>query len=703
MNDYIILPLRKLLETDRPYVKLGDLQQVVDKVKKQRAQKFANPDQKHAVSLEDNYLKVLADVMEGLTKEQKITQEELRTRIDRALRKLNFIYTPRRHRPAHNNSFYARHERDKIYDVAFYNAAAPENELAHHRHKEENSIFYARFEERGEEVLVGNMQIDPRKYSGWRDEALPKTLLQTKNIYRALVQEAVKQALKTGKRRILFQGGVAMEHAQGLPARRRVKKITITRENHQKYKRLYEEWQEKFAAATVGSAAIHFNHWWENYGIITEKTPDYYKCAYSNNGPAGTALLEELGGIYGQMEQPYHDDNKRKRLYELEVQARKHYLAKDFAALVEEIDAAFKLFAPEYAPGAPEKKLAYFQTAWAQPAAPRKGMGFTTAFAGLLDRFLIAFDYHQVMLAALPMLRAVKLAPELAAHTKKSAWRFYNPAAGKRIMETFYRQEILAPKLGKEYLVPTEALDLPLSNYHMKDKNNYRWYEKDLPEILQQLGLTIKKVPLAPGADGNTSAEAWELVDGLEDFAARPLVSFAHGAVLKSDTEVLPRLQAAAQKFGLSPEKLHILNDWLGRPEGNFLGEYNAANDKVTLSTGSLSLLAHEGLHRLLKKGLVPAREYQALVAAGKSLVKKSPRWASRIKHVTRTRARNDEYAALFVEKYYENNAQARRELMNKRVPVFKKIMGYLGEARDVLAARCGHRPALARNFLRRI
>ena len=126
----------------------------------------------------------------------------------------------------------------------------------------------------------------------------------------------------------------------------------------------------------------------------------------------------------------------------------------------------------------------------------------------------------------------------------------------------------------------------------------------------------------------------------------------------------------------------------------------------MTLSTPSLSLAAHEGVHSLVQKGLIPKKEYRSLVRAGRRLVQKSP-GKFLLKNPDQThknkKEAHEEYAAIFVENYYQNEKTARKYLMGEKVPIFEKFLGYIKEVKDIVTAITGNNEAIARSFLRRV
>ena len=65
-------------------------------------------------------------------------------------------------------------------------------------------------------------------------------------------------------------------------------------------------------------------------------------------------------------------------------------------------------------------------------------------------------------------------------------------------------------------------------------------------------------------------------------------------------------------------------------------------------------------------------------------------------------KARNEEYAAIFVETYYENSHLARKNLMDVKLTTTEKVLDYIKEVKDIVQAKMGIPSAVARQFLRR-
>ena len=145
------------------------------------------------------------------------------------------FYVTHKHEPAHYNLFKpVSTKTDLGYDLAFYHRAAPVNSAAHHQapravlkqlftapgtrlptKTKASSAFYLRAEQHGRETIIGNMQIDARKDSpNWRASRYEITVGRPANIYKIMVQGAIREALRRKQERIIFQAGYANQLAQ---------------------------------------------------------------------------------------------------------------------------------------------------------------------------------------------------------------------------------------------------------------------------------------------------------------------------------------------------------------------------------------------------------------------------------------------------------------------------------------------------------
>ena len=169
--------------------------------------------------------------------------------------------------------------------------------------------------------------------------------------------------------------------------------------------------------------------------------------------------------------------------------------------------------------------------------------------------------------------------------------------------------------------------------------------------------LKFERVPIY--SKNRKKAHAWLITDGIEEFMERPRAAFAHREDFKMDCVSLGALEKAAAKFGLNNKQLSIANDWLLDSDNlRCVGAYHKDSDNVSLANTSLSILAHEGFHRLVAKGMVPPKEYRAMVYAGKRIVEQDKFLTKEINRKDAEgyniyplgKERDEEYAAIFTE-----------------------------------------------------
>ena len=118
-----------------------------------------------------------------------------------------------------------------------------------------SSVFFLRAEEFGQKTLIGNLQIDIRGSTGdWAPEHYAETLGSHGNIFHAMVQGAIKNALARGQKKIIFQAGYANVITQG-----RAKKVKtwgrelITPKNIYRHQRNYQKWSSQLAKLKPGA------------------------------------------------------------------------------------------------------------------------------------------------------------------------------------------------------------------------------------------------------------------------------------------------------------------------------------------------------------------------------------------------------------------------------------------------------------------
>ena len=720
MDQVTINPIAQLLRNNptKATFKFGDLAQVVEKLSKARDKKLKNPKQMHSVVVEQKYIEIIKRVLAELTPKSQITRTTLQARVDQLLRQENLYYVAQKAEKAHNNFFYRTTEprtpKDRPYDLALYNlgtARAPGEEKFHHYNENtQPAVHYMRCEPRGREILFGNMQVDNSSPERWRDAGAAQILLTKKNIYASMVQEAIKHALDNNYRRIKFQCADAVTQAQEF----HLQPVKITKKNLAYYRRRYHQALEEFEAAILG-APSKLLHPPNTRAVVFRKTPNevrtegYFRCAATGVFPNNYLLYTVVLSLY-------HNKNKN---YFHELFLIKNALEQNKLRRV--LQLVQKIF---IATGVPSSELTARQVrpltalaaltkncSKAQPLTTKK-------FYTLIDKFLITQGYEKAYLRRYRnMTKITKTAPR----SGENKFNYINTA--KSVDRVIMRREfIIKPQIGKIYF-QDRNLNFPFL-YDLKKYNkanglaNSRegreiravsWYDEILPEVLKRFKLGYRRVRIKDPK--GQPAHAWEIDRGLEEFAARPIMIFSSRANWQTDTVTLEQLTRAATKFGLTPEQLVSVNAGLPARGPRHPGAYNRQEDKIYLAPHSLALLAHEGLHRLQHQGLIPAREYAALVRAGQRLVASAPELREELERrddhgkalYASAAERREEYAAVFTEHYYRTRPAARKALMGEKITKIERVWGYLQSAADILAARCGSAPARARSFLRRI
>ena len=535
-------------------------------------------------------------------------------------------------------------------------------------------------------------------------------MLQKKNIYGMMVQQALKHAIASGKKEILFQCGDANELAQW--NRRHLKPVTITAKNYKKFQKDYEEKLARFGPTGCkvgdyykpGKVDIHHH-------FVTAVGPDSYQVFRDFLRPMSLLWSLEKPALSGPGIIPGLDGAENEgELEKFCTRIEKLHREEKYNALLTEIKNSLRRF---------------FKTRLARTNRPAElarlkkilppGEKYIRA---LLDRVWHEFGYDKFMLKNFPALKKMILnTPIKVDGVNSSRSVFYYNSQNEKYNYTLKKSSLAAPEIGKTYLTPTQdkfninfILD-PKSEYALFQRT-YNWYEKTLLQEFKKYGLGVEKVPVQTiQRKRPVEAHAWKVNSGVNEFKRRPLTVFSTRAELKMDCETLPRLQAAAAKFACPPEQLTIVNDFLTEEDGSKKSGAYAATGEIRLANHSLGILAHEGLHKLKAKGVIPAKEYRALVRAGKQITRSRPEENKYINQRDKAgnyiyppgRVRNEEYAAIFVETYYENNALARKNLMGDKLRVTEKVLDYIKTLRDIIQSRLRMPAARARSFLRRV
>ena len=522
MNFYTIKPLAEAFtQHQRDYLKFGDLVQIEAKTRSQRQRKLACPAQKHAHVVEDNYLKILAHVKEQFTGTARLSQREIFKISHAYLEAHKFIYFAKRHRPACKNLFYT--QPDKVYDVAFY---IPQNARLlnyHHTHKNEQSIFYARFEEKNDHVLIGNLQIDDRHPgNSWQNAATRTILLMKKNLYRAMLQESLKFAIKTKKKKILFQTGDADLYTQKTHSRTRLGQLKITPDNYADYQKLHENVLKRFDTLQPGMEALNFNYTFNTFGIIITKTADAYTSLFAHDSYLPDDLLNSIISYYDHTN---HNATRRtqksptpigNQIYFIHETITRMFFARQPASALRAVNKIFRLLDHNYIERHWAEKLAYLKKNLNAPYPP----------LAVLDRFLIKFNYHKIFLRTHPAIKEVKISRTLE-RAGFTIHRFYDTRYEKQLTETIRKTDIIKPELGHTYIVDKKFPGQALFRSDFFEKRMYNFYDQELPKLFTAAGLKFRRRAIYSRHNGRAiKSTAWEIKTGVEKFKAAPLIIF---------------------------------------------------------------------------------------------------------------------------------------------------------------------------------
>ena len=694
-NYVVIAPLLDVFKNkDRNYVTRGEIEQIVKKVNTQLLKKSQTPAQKHSIYIEQEHLKVINTLMEEFEHSPRITKHELMVAADKILRAQNLRLYQQKHEKALPNHFHyhgvqglVSPELD-VYDLAFYVPEMEHHAKSHHisyTPSEDSSgdVFYLRCEDYvdSDSILIGNMQIDTLGKHVENLSAGQRALLAPKNLNLMMVQEAVRHALQKGKTNIMFHTAEAMQVAQF--GKLVVSEELVTEENYAKMLADYQKEIDHFNEMQYGYEIINTDMAYKfYYGVVYEREPEYYKIAPLNH------YMVDIMRLPGCLD--VAEATKTASLSAALREGRLEVFIRDFHLMFMETFGY-----PRPVAGV-DKKIKFLQDLMRSN---------TDLFLGdLIEKYSMKYYYKPLKRRQPENIKIVQGCD--------SGSHYYVDTNDKKCV-VINKKDLIKPVLGKKYPVALDYMERDMYPYkHLSNKYNmYKWYNRRLPENLKKSGLSFEKISIISKDKEKNPAPVFRITGGLEEFKANPRYLFSSCQQIKNDTEALPRLQAAAVKFGLPPQKLSIIHQLISMNGAEeFTGIYDKTTDHITLAWGSLSALAHEGLHRLHSKRLIPAKEYKALVRAGKRLINGSQKHAEILRQDSAGRAiyprgplRAQEYAALFVETYYENNKLARKCLMNEKINVCEQILKYFQEVIDVIGSYLGNDAALARSFLRRV
>ena len=118
--------------------------------------------------------------------------------------------------------------------------------------KPKNRFFIFAVKSSPDQILIGNLQIEKYKKENWEKE--PAALIFNKNnLQKTMVVAALRQALRSKKKQILFQRGTSMEIAQWWNESYYYHTHTlVTKENYSDFKALYEKALRKWENYQTG-------------------------------------------------------------------------------------------------------------------------------------------------------------------------------------------------------------------------------------------------------------------------------------------------------------------------------------------------------------------------------------------------------------------------------------------------------------------
>ena len=459
-----------------------------------RERKVTNPQQCHALHVDDKYLELLGP---RLTLSEGATEDfpKILAAISADLHEQGYDYRIKKHAPATGNQFYPCGQA-LVYDLAAYHASSDRARAGHHNDAGQKSIFYLRCEELiGDETLfMGNLQVDDKFPARWKDPALGRLLLRRSNIELRVVHEALRHAARSEKKNILLATGAANAHMQQMGG---VTAVKITAANWEGYAATHRARVARFAALTPGA----------NLGI-------------TEDGRHEIILLEQ--------------DSVRQLLWRREILRR--HMTTNLLALIYYRDAQhnkYKITVPAAAPGLieagwraarrqesagvtdslarifpgkrPEQK---FQLRELFPPGAEKNLSLTD-YMQRLQGYLQNSGYAAHFLEQHPHVREFVagpqrhyLAPEFEEGLRRCTDDYFTP-----------------PCLGKVYYTATGRGDY----LNEQAARLYRWYEHDLPKLVQKFGFSVSKVR---AATGGREFPVWKISGDWAEFARRPLPVF---------------------------------------------------------------------------------------------------------------------------------------------------------------------------------
>ena len=701
MEQLGISALANLLDdAARAYVTAGDLKQVIVRLQNRQKQKqVVQPGADTRV--ETRQIKYVRTLIKRFAGRRKIPKAELSAAVDKILRHAHLNYYHEKHPVANPNVYWSAvpdnpHRPSNIssYDVAFYSPQASlesERDYHHLSRRGDASVFFIRCEERNDdELLIGNIQIDDKGEIPWRTPSTGELLLKPQNLEVRMIQEAVKYALDRGFKKIYFQAGAAMQIAQFDEIM--IDSIKITPRHQAFYQEKHKKDLARFDGLRPGAVVGTLNSL--KITVYDRTTTTLACCAlYPESDNLYVAAMDVLRDTENKSVDTQYVNNTV-----FEGAVRRYDAGEVLGALnllIRQLNSKADITSARAA------KLKFIQR-WIDLHRAKKANHPNH----LAHAFLVKFGYENVILTALPQLKKYDLpdAGEVYIDTMGS----YNYSLPRTLLK--------APVLGKTYRIfpGAAAEDFPELMIDIRPEYRlFRWYDERLPKLFKKAGLTYELQNITTEREERRMTVPVYVLEArsLERFAHTPRRVFATHPHRRPDTHTLAELTAAAQKFGLTSRQLVVANEWIMAEGVRRTGYYDSATDTIQITAKNLGLLAHEGLHRLVARDMIPAKEYQALVATGRALARRHPPFKKYIEKVDAAGrslypagpARDQEYAALCAEYYYTHKAALQKHLSNKKLTQFEQIIDYVRQVLEIIATKFGHQPAQAASFLRRV
>ena len=376
----------------------------------------------------------------------------------------------------------------------------------------------------GEQILFGNLQIEDKGTELWHTPALGRELLRPKNIYGMMIQQAVKHALQTGQKEILFQAGDAVQISQWRTAN--FSRIKVTPDNYAKVNMIYEE-TCRLLAAGPGVIFKKPNRYHVLEAVV-RATPEILETRRVR--PEQLSLLAVIPHLIDV--KAHTSVGWRTSAAQIANLGREECRELFWAgASADLLHARLELLLIQLTgctpiPAARTAQCAHL-AALTNYFKTTPTLNLDQQFRAITEAYFSAWGYDKILLEYFPSLRKMVLRGERP--TNFGNYFYYNQAArsDKRL---YHVKNCRPPVLGKSYLVSKEA-SYDINLYKMRgpvqNAEIHNWYETEIPRQLKKYGLGYKKVSIySRNLEDPQQAHAWKIISGLEEFAQRPLILF---------------------------------------------------------------------------------------------------------------------------------------------------------------------------------